>query len=296
MNWKKMGSAILFPPTWIKLIIAMLAMASIVILSADITDLTKIVFCVITIIYCLILFTTTSIVQVKDKHKRVTTQLYKNRYTHKYLTNIFTKTKIDLYIAVLFNILSIVFNFVSAILYKSNWFGLFAIYYTLIGLIRFLILVHIKESKSKQNKISEHKCARLCSFFLLAFNIILSGAIFMISKYHEGFKYNGWFLYVLSGTIIFVVIIDIINVFKYRNHKCPLIYVSQGIKLTSAMFSLLCLETALVAQFGIKMLIQHQSFLLVLSGLVVSIIVILVSLYTIIKSTKKLKKYKPDSI
>ena len=143
VNWKKMGIAILFPPTWIKLIIAMLAMASIVILSADITDLTKIIFCVITIIYCLILFATTSIVQVKDKHKRVTTQLHKNKYTHKYLTNIFTKTKVDLYIAVVSNILFIVFNFVSAVLYKSNWFGLFAIYYTLIGLIRFLILMHI---------------------------------------------------------------------------------------------------------------------------------------------------------
>lgn len=290
MNWKNLYHAILFPPAWMKLIITMLAFASIVILSTDITDILKIAFCAIAITYGLTILITTSFIQLQDKRKLVTVKLHKNKYTHKYLTNIFTKTKTDLYIAVSFNILFIAFNFVSAILYKSNWFGLFAVYYTLIGLIRFLILRHIKESKTKQNRISEHKCARLCSFFLLTFNVILSGAIFMISKYHEGFKHNGWFLYVLSGTVIIVLVVDIINVIKYRNHKCPLIYVSQGIKLTSAMFSLLCLETALIAQLGINMLSQHQSFLLALSGLIISGIVILISFYTIVKSTKMLKQ------
>ncbi len=294
MNWKKIGYAILFPPAWIKLIMFMLAMASILIIATDSTNILNIVFCAFAITYCLFVLITTSVVQIKHKQKLVTIQLHKNKFTHKYLTNIFAKTKFDLYVAVLFNILFIVFNFVSAILYKSNWFGLFAVYYTLIGLIRFLILIHIKESKSHQNKISEHKCARLCSFLLLAFNLILSGAIFMISKYHEGFKHNGWFLYILSGTVITVIIIDVVNVLKYRNHKCPLIYVSQGIKLTSAMFSLLCLETALIAQLGINMLSEHQSFWLALSGLIISGIVILISLYTIIKSTNKLKKYKPN--
>ena len=295
LNWKKIGCAILFPPTWIKLIIAMLALASFMIITAETNDVVKNIMCSMVIMYCSIVLIATSVSQIKHKHKLIKNQLYKNKYTKTYLTNVFTNTKIDLDIAVSFNVLFIAFNFISAILYKSNWFGLFAIYYSLIGLIRFLILSHIKESKSKQNKISELKCARLCSYMLLAFNIILSCAIFMISKYHEGFKYNGWFLYVLSGTVIAVVVVDVINVLKYRNHKCPLIYVSQGIKLTSAMFSLLCLETALVAQFGIKMLSEHQSFLLALSGLIVSGIVILISLYTIIKCTNKLKKYKPDS-
>lgn len=285
MNWKKIGIGLLFPPVWLKLIIAMLFMASVITITTGV-DITKTIMCAMVIAYGLVIFITTCIKQIPQKHKEVKTHLYNNEYTRAYVTNIFTKTKIDLIIAITFNVLFIAFNFVSAILYSSNWFGIFAVYYSLISVIRFILLLQIKK---KRNKLNELKSARCCACILLAFNLILSGVVFMISTYHEGFKHSGIFLDVLMISLVIATVVDIINVIKYRNHKSPIVFVSQTIKLTSALFSLLCLETAIIARLGIYLPGQVQSALLMLSGLGLSVLVIIMSIYTIVKCNRKIK-------
>ena len=74
MNWKKIGIGLLFPPAWLKLIIAMLFLASVITITTGV-DITKTIMCAMVIAYGLVVFITTCIKQIPQKHKEVKTHL-----------------------------------------------------------------------------------------------------------------------------------------------------------------------------------------------------------------------------
>ena len=72
MNWKKIGIGLLFPPVWLKLIITMLFLASVITITTGV-DVTKTIMCAMVIAYGLVVFITTCIKQIPQKHKEVKT-------------------------------------------------------------------------------------------------------------------------------------------------------------------------------------------------------------------------------
>jgi hypothetical protein len=144
--------------------------------------------------------------------------------------------------------------------------------------------------KIGSNPVSELKRSRLCSGLLLTINVILSGIVFMMAFLHNGFEYRGILIYGVSISTFTIAIIDIIDVIKYRNHHCPLVSTSKAIRLTSALFSILFVETALLAQLGWNLPGNIQSLIIVLTGFLISFAVIFMSAFLIIRTTKELKK------
>ena len=85
------------------------------------------------------------------------------------------------------------------------------------------------------------------------------------------------------------IIIAIINVFKYRRHKSPVLSAAKAINLVAAMVSVLSLETAMLAQFGGNEAPGFRAVMTAATGGGVCTVVIAMAIFMIIKATRQLK-------
>ena len=81
---------------------------------------------------------------------------------------------------------------------------------------------------------------------------------------------------------------------KYRKYQSPIMSMSKVIKMAAALVSMLALETAMFSQFGGEMSAGDKQIFVALSGAGVSIAVIAMSVYMIVRSTREIKERKKD--
>ena len=82
----------------------------------------------------------------------------------------------------------------------------------------------------------------------------------------------------------------IINVFKYRKYNSPVYSASKAISLASACVSMLTLESTMLTTFGgSTMTLITKKIMLGTSGGVISVFIIVMAIYMIVQSSKKLK-------
>ncbi len=81
----------------------------------------------------------------------------------------------------------------------------------------------------------------------------------------------------------------IIDIVKYRKYNSPIMTMSKLIKLTSALFSILFLETAMLAQFGADTSPKVQRIMIMATGGRISVIVVTMAVYMIVRSTREMK-------
>ena len=68
--------------------------------------------------------------------------------------------------------------------------------------------------------------------------------------------------------------------------------ITKVIKLASALFSMLFLETAMFAQFGAETPLETKRIMIMLTGAGISITVVAMAIYMIVKTSKEIKQYK----
>ncbi len=85
----------------------------------------------------------------------------------------------------------------------------------------------------------------------------------------------------------------IIDSIKYRKYNSPILSAGKSISLAAACVSMLTLETTMLTIFndGSKSVL-FRKMMLGISGAVVSVVIITMALYMIIRSTKRLKESK----
>ena len=74
--------------------------------------------------------------------------LYRNKYLHRYLTEVPFKMWISLYLSLGINLLYAVAKLFGGAYYRSVWFGTLAVYYMLLAIMRFLLLTPTKEIRT----------------------------------------------------------------------------------------------------------------------------------------------------
>ena len=62
------------------------------------------------------------------------------------------------------------------------------------------------------------------------------------------------------------------------------------INMAAALVSMLSLETAMFSQFGTEMSPEDQRIMIMLTGAGVSVIIVTMSVYSIVKNTKEIKR------
>lgn len=294
-DWKAIGKRLLFPPLWLILlltVISAVALAAVFLKGWDTATIAYVVYVVsfytLTVL-CLACWKT-----IPGYYRSIRGRVYENKYANRYLTDAAFKTHVSLYISLAINLLYVATNAISAVIYSTAWFGIFAAYYAIMAVMRFLLVRYVNHNSIGSSRLGELKRSRLCAYILMLVNIILSGAVLMMVYYNRGFEYQGMLIYVMAMYTFYITSSAIRDLFKYRKLGSPIMSTSKIIKFAQALVSMLSLETAMFAQFGGEMAPESEQLMIMLTGAGIAVIVVTMAMYVIIRNTMEIRQMKKE--
>lgn len=295
MNWKKLGKKLLFPPVWL---MAVLTMVSAVLLA--------VVFVrgweqrVIGYVIYVLAFYTLGIVSIfcalvlPKRYGKIKKRFLANPLGNRYATDKVFRTKVSLHLSLGINLLYVAVHVLSWYLYRSWWFICLAVYYGILSAMRFLLVRYIRLHPIGADPYGEWKRALACSWIMLLLNFFLSGAVLMVVYQNRGYEYHGILIYVMALYTFYITTHAIVGIVKYRSFESPVMSTAKGISLAAALVSMLNLETAMFAEFGKEMAKKDQQLMIMLTGAGISIAVITMAVYLILRCSRQMKKMRSN--
>ena len=152
-----------------------------------------------------------------------------------------------------------IFNGIVAVMSRSAWYGALAVYYILLGLMRFEAIRYARtQARSKAKKQVEWKVYRRCGILFPLMSFALGGAVFLMVHFGNGRNYPGLWIYAVAAYTFWKITISIINLARAGKTKSPLLMALRNIGYIDALVSLLSLQTAMLSQFSTE---QQQDFI-----------------------------------
>lgn len=208
----------------------------------------------------------------------------------RYLKEDMFRAEASLYQGFFINILYAGIKLFSGIFYKSVWFATLSVYYILLAVMRASLLHFVRtHGNSGEDKAAGLRRYRLCGIILLFMNQALIGIIVLVVSRNSGFEYPGMLIYAMAVYTFYAVAIAVINVVKFRKYDIPVMSAAKAINLTAALVSMLSLETAMITQFGGDEDVLFRQIMTASTGAGISIIVLGMAVFMIVRSTKQLK-------
>lgn len=290
MEWKKLIKY-LYPPLWVISLLVLVCTAALVYTFIGGYEAHPIAY----FTYVLSFYTLTAVVvrciKVIPKHyKSAKQRVYDNPVCEKFMTDMKFRTHVSLYGSLGVNLLYVALNVVSGFLYHTAWFFILAFYYTILSVMRFLLVRFVNRVGIGENRLKELRRSRLCGYILLTVNLALSGAVLMILYQNKGYEYHGILIYVMAAYTFYITTLAIINLIKYRKLGSPVMSMTKIISMAAALVSMLSLETAMFSEFGNDMTTESKQIFIMLTGAGVSIIIVAMSVYSIVKNSKEIKQ------
>lgn len=291
MDWKKIGKKLLFPPVWLMILLTVLSAAALVAVFLNGWDTSPIAYIVYVLaFYTLSVVTVFCAMVLPKQYKRIRQKVLDDPLGNRYMTDKVFRTKVSLYLSFGVNLLYVGINVLSWYLYQSWWFVCLAVYYVILSVMRFLLVRYVRLNDIGTDRYGEMKRSLACSYIMLLLNFFLSGAVLMVVYQNRGYEYHGVMIYVMAMYTFYTTTHAIIDIFKYRKFESPVMSTAKGISLAAALVSMLNLETAMFAEFGAEMSKEDQRLMIMLTGAGISIAVILVAVYMIVRCTKEIKR------
>ena len=291
-NWKSIGKKFLFLPLWLIMILTVISTIALVFVFTKGWETVWIAY----VIYVISFYTLTVVClacwkTIPRYYKRMKGKVYDNKYANRYFTDVAFKTHVTLYRSLFINLIYVIVNAVSAILYSTYWFAIFAIYYAIMAIMRFLLVRYVGRNQIGTSRLGELKRSRLCAYILMTVNLALSGAVLMMVYYNRGFEYQGVLIYVMAMYTFYITAMAIKDMVKYRKYQSPVMSMSKIIQMAASLFSMLFLETAMFSQFGADTSHKLKQYMIMATGAVISVIVVIMAVYMIVRSTKEIRKF-----
>lgn len=297
-DWKKVGKKLLFPPGWL---IVLLIVVSTVVLTviflnglenSSVVWISGLVYAAYALAaYSLTVVCAVCVVVFPGYHKKIKQKIYNNKFGNRYMTDSAYRIHFSLYVSLGINLLYVAINLFTGIRYRSVWSVTIAAYYIILALMRFLLLRFANKIGIGNDREKELRRSRLCGIILMFINFVLSGIVILVIVQNKGFEYNGMLIYIMAMYTFYITVNSIINLFKYRKYNSPVILTTKAINFAAALVSILALTTAMISQFGGENKTPHFNQIMVGStGAGVCAIVIIMSVYIIVRTNKELKK------
>ena len=290
-DWKEFGRKLLFPPAWVTVLLTIFCTVALVVIFVNGWDMSPVAY----VSYVLSFYTLTVVCVACWKvfpgyYRAMNFRMHANPYIDRYMTDAVFKSNVGLYRSLAINLIYVIVNMISGYVYQTYWFVIFAVYYTIIAIMRFLLVRYVGKNPIGDNRFGELKRARLCACILLTVNLALSGAVLMMVYFDRGFQYQGILIYVIALYTFYITTTAIIDMVKYRKYKSPVMSITKVIKMTSAMFSMLFLETAMFAQFGADTSQEVKRIMIMATGAGICVIVVSMAIYMIVQASKEIKR------
>ena len=278
---------LLFPPLWLIGILAISCAIALFQIFSRGVESSPVAYAVYTLsFYTLLVLSLTVGKNFPRWHSCVREIVYGNTYIRQYVTDAVFKTQINLACSLALDVLYAGVNILLAVFFSTNWFAIFAGYYTVLSCLRILLFQNLL--RRKENHLRELKRARFCSGILLTVNLVLSALVLMMLYRPHEFGDMGVLIYVAALYTFSALAVSITGLIRFRKYKSPVLSVSRMINLTAALVSLLILETAMLSQFGGDMPLSMQNIFIAATGAGISIVIIVTALYMILRATRTL--------
>ena len=291
MDWKKIGKKLLFPPIWLMLLLTVISAAALVTVFMKGWEQTVVAYLVYALAFYTLSVVTVFLVMVLPGQYGVMKQkIYDNPLGNRYMTDRKFRAKVSLYMSLGINLLYVLTNLWSWYISRSWWFVVLAAYYVIMALMRFLLVRYVRVDGL--GMLREWKRARTCACILLLINLSLSGAVLMILYQNRGYDYPGMMIYVMALYTFYSAIHAIIEIIRYRAWGSPVMSTAKIVSLSAALVSMLNLETAMFAQFGADVAVEHQRIFIILTGAGISVTVVTFCVILIVKANKEIRRKK----
>lgn len=295
MDWKNFCKKALFPPLWLMILLTVVCAAALVTVFLKGLDTHPIAYAV----YVLSFYTVSvdavfCAVTIPRYYRAIKSRVYANPYGNRYFTDVKFKTHVSLYASLCGNLLYVAVNAVSGLWYRSYWFMVLAGYYTILAVMRFLLVRFVNRVGIGKNLILEYRRSRLCGMILMLVNLTLSGAVLMMMYQNRGWEYHGIFIYIMALYTFCMTVSAIVKTIKYRKYKSPVISTTKIISLSAALWSMLSLETAMLTEFGGEMTELSRRTMIASTGAGVSVLVVTMSVYTIVRACREINRRKSN--
>lgn len=294
-DWKAIGKKIVYLPIGLMILLIIFSTAALITVFVKGWTEQPVAYAVYVVsFYTLVTAVFTGVKTMPGYYKAARKKVYQNRYANRYLTDAAYKTNVSLFASLGINLLYVLTNAVSAVWYRTSWFAIFAVYYGIMAVMRFLLVRYVRKHELGSHKFDEQKRARACAYILMLVNLTLSGVVLMMVYHNRGFHYQGVLIYVMAMYTFYVTTSALVALVKYRKYNSPVMSVSKMIKFAASLFSMLFLETAMFSQFGLDTPQQTKRIMIMATGAGISVIVVGMSVYMIIRCSKEIKEYKKE--
>lgn len=292
-KWKAIGKRLLFPPVWVMIILAIVSAAALVTVFVKGWETSPVAYITYVLaFYSLVVICIASYLTFPRYFKSLKQKIYHTKFGNRYMTDVVFKTHVSLYISLTINLLYVAVNLFWGYWYKTAWFVIFAVYYSILAVMRFLLLRYVHKNKIGEKRLEELRRSRLCAIILLLINLVLTGAVLMILYKNRGFEYYGILIYVMAMYTFYMTTTSIIDIIKYRKYDSPIMSTSKIINLAAALVSMLALETAMLSQFGGDTSPEVKRILIMATGGGISVIVVAMAVYMIVRTTAEINALK----
>lgn len=203
------------------------------------------------------------------------------------------RTEAALYQGLAINLFYVGIKLFSGIYYRSIWFITLSVYYFLLAAMRIALVSFVRKNTMK-DRILGMRCYRLCGMILLFMNWALAGIVLLVVHQNSSFEYPGMLIYAMAFYTFYATVMAARNVVKFRKYGNPVMSAAKVINLTAALVSVLSLETAMLTRFGAADSPVYRQVMTISTGAGISVIVLGMAFFMIVRSTKFLKQAKRE--
>ena len=292
MDLKKLGKALLFPH--IAIMIILVPVATVLLVGSMVFIGTESVIAIIS--YVLAAYTLMAwCLKIPDLIKFFKAFKEENKYARRWQDDTRLRVNVSLYGSLVWNALYGIFQLWLGFYHHTFWFYSIGAYYICLGVMRFFLVRHTSKYAPGEKMQTELIKYRACGWVFLVMNLALTLIIFFMVYFNRTFEHHMITAIAMAAYTFTALTTAIINVIKYRKYNSPVFSASKAISLSSALVSMLTLESTMLTTFGDgTMTDTAQKWLLGATGGAISVLIVATAIYMIVIGTKKLRQLKSE--
>lgn len=225
--------------------------------------------------------------------KKILEVIKKNPLGERFLADYTFRTILTTLPAFLINVAYTVYNGVIGIMNQSVWFITMAVYYSLLGIMRYrAVSTGRKISRlddREQIRKKELSVIKTDGILLLVLNLALSGVVLLTIAQDTAKRYSEIMVISIAAYTFYKITMAVVNMVKVRKTKSPILITIRNIGAADALVSMLTLQAAMFASFQDKNSLNSNQ-MNAITGLSVCILISILGISMIWYAWKKKKE------
>ena len=225
--------------------------------------------------------------------KKILEVIKKNPLGERFLADYTFRTILTTLPAFLINVAYTVYNGVIGIMNQSVWFITMAVYYSLLGIMRYrAVSTGRKISRlddREQIRKKELSVIKTDGILLLVLNLALSGVVLLTIAQDTAKRYSEIMVISIAAYTFYKITMAVVNMVKVRKTKSPILITIRNIGAADALVSMVTLQAAMFASFQDKNSLNTNQ-MNAITGLSVCILISILGISMIWYAWKKKKE------